>query len=81
MDPCREKHKYLLFGPLRSVTFCPGTLRPATDKYVRKPERPRLEWATEVCKLALQATGSFAQLEQSINNENCWRDIVAAYSL
>ena len=40
-----QRHQLLLFGrvarkpdghPMRDVTFCPSTLHPATDRYVRK---------------------------------------------
>ena len=33
---------------LRELTFCPGSLRAATDRYVRKRGRPRNEWATKL---------------------------------
>jgi len=64
---------------MRSVTFCPGELRPATDRFVRKVGRPHLEWTTEVRKLAIKAARSMLQLEQIIYNEGIWENCVAAY--
>lgn len=31
---------------IRKLTFCPNSLRAATDRYIRKAGRPRNEWAT-----------------------------------
>merc|ERR1719161_1063084 len=39
---------------LRKLTFCPGSLRPATDRYVRRVGRPRHEWATKLHQEALR---------------------------
>ena len=44
----------------RAATFCPGSLRPATDRYVRKHGRPRNEWATMLQKEALKMTGCWS---------------------
>ena len=33
---------------LRDLTFCPGSLCPATARYVRRVGRPRNEWATKL---------------------------------
>ena len=83
-----QRHQLLLFGrvarkpdghPMRDVTFCPGTLHPATDRYVRKIGRPRLDWAGGVLKLALEAAGSLALLEQAVQDDFAWRSIVEAY--
>ena len=54
---------------LRDSTFCPGSLRPAADRYIRRVGRPRLEWAKEVTKMALKMCGSFANLENAIRSE------------
>ena len=61
---------------LRAVTFCPGTLRPATDRFKRKLGRPRSEWTTEVGKVALQAAGTHSNLENRIQNASDWRNLV-----
>jgi hypothetical protein len=79
------KQQLLLFGKvarspdhslLRSSTFCPGSLRPATDRYVRRRGRPRLEWASEVQKIARQLTSSADCLEELVTDTKTWRSIV-----
>ena len=84
-----EKQQLLLFGRvarqsdghlMRDVTFCPGALRPATDRYVRKVGRPRLDWATEVGKLALAAAGGLQQLDSAIGDPSAWSGLVEVYS-
>ena len=66
---------------MRAATFGPGSLRPAVDMYVRKVRRPRMAWATEVGKLALQAAGGLQRLDETIANDVAWRGIVEAYTL
>ena len=44
-------------GPLQTSTFVPGTLRPATDRYVRRVGRPRQEWLTPVLPEAILTFG------------------------
>ena len=83
-----HKQQLLLYGrvarqsndhPMRSATFAPGTLRPAVDIYIRKVGRPRMAWATEVGKLALQAAGGLRRLDETIANEVAWRGVVEAF--
>ena len=57
---------------LRQLTFCPGSLRPATDRYVRRRGRPRNEWASMLQKEALKLIPSFSRLESNIKNEIAW---------
>ena len=64
---------------MRDVTFCPDSLRPAVDRYVRKLGRPRLELTTEVAKLALQAAGGTRLLEDAIGDANKWQGIVESF--
>ena len=47
----------------RDSVFSPGQLHPATDRYVRKVWRPRLEWTTQVHKFGLGAAGSWTNLK------------------
>ena len=77
-----RKQQLLLYGrvarqsndhPMRAATFAPGTLRPAVDVYIRKVGRPRMAWATEVGKLALQAAGGLRRLDETIANKVAWR--------
>ena len=83
-----QKQQLLLYGrvarqsdknPMRAATFGPGSLRAAVDIYIRKVGRPRLAWATEVGKLALEAAGGYQKLEQKIGNETAWRGVVEAF--
>ena len=47
---------------------------------MRRVGRPRLEWATEVYKLALSAAASHPQsLEQALLDENTWRSLAKAH--
>ena len=49
------------------------------DIYIRKAGRPRLAWATEVGKLALEAAGGYQKLEQTIGDETVGRGVVEAF--
>ena len=40
---------------LRKLTFCPGSLQPATSRYVRRIGRPRNEWTVMLEKHAWMA--------------------------
>ena len=60
---------------MRDATFCLGTLRPATERYQRKVGRPRVEWATELCKIALRITGSHKALELAIRDVCVWKNV------
>ena len=84
-----ESQQLLLFGriarmeygaPMREVTFCPGSLRPATERYVRKTGRPRLEWTTGVHRLAETAAGGPLFLNEVVADERVWSSIVEAYA-
>jgi hypothetical protein len=57
---------------LRSVSFTPGTLRPATDRYVRRRGPPHKEWIPEAMKLACQIFGSSVNAERVAANKCCW---------
>ena len=49
-------------GLLRDSAFCPGTLHPVTDKYIRKRGRPCIEWVAEVTKLAVRMVGAYHKI-------------------
>ena len=83
-----QKQQLLLYGrvarqtddnPMRAATFGPGSLTPAVGIFVRKVGRPRMAWATEVGKLALQAAGGLRRLDETIANEVAWRVVVEAF--
>lgn len=84
------KQQLLLFGKvarapdtdvLRSLTFLPGTLQPATERYVRKIGRPRQEWAPMLTKEALKFTFTYAALNATLNDEQRWQQAVHRYCL
>ena len=64
---------------MRDVTSCPGSFRPAVDRYVRKGGRPRLEWTTEVAKLALQAAGGIRLLDVAIGEAIRWQGVFESF--
>ena len=83
-----QKQQLLLYGrvarqgegsPMRDAAFEPTSLRPAVDMFVRKVGRPRLAWAPEVGKLALQAAGGFLRLEDTIADESEWLNVVNTF--
>ena len=83
-----EKQQLLLYGRvarqsdgtlMRDATFCPGSFRPATERFVRKVGRPRMDWASEVGKLAVQAAGGLQQLKDRIEQESVWRTVVETF--
>ena len=84
-----EKQQLILFGRVarqpqdsvvRSSAFCPGTLRPATDRYVRKVGRPRLDWTTEVNKLASRVAGGWHLLEEAVRDPQAWKSAVEFFN-
>ena len=58
---------------LRKVTFCPGSLRPIAEKYLRKVGRPRSEWASKLYPEAVRVAGSAAQLDTLLSSAENWR--------
>ena len=75
--------KIARMGPgelMRDVTFCPGSLRPATERYVRKVGRPRLEWTSGVHRMAEVAAGGTLSLDAAVADKNVWRSAVEAYA-
>ena len=57
----------------RSLTFCPGSMRPATSRYVRRVGRPRCEWATKLLEIALAKWGSSDRVQQLAQNPLIWK--------
>jgi len=53
------------------LTFCPGSVRAATDRYVRKRGRPRNEWATKLYSevSALASRSPALSSDQFLENE------------
>ena len=82
------KQQLLLFGkvarepeesPLRKSVFQGNTLDPVLGRYVRRKGRPRLEWTSEVFKLAVQAAGDYSKLCKSVQSSTDWKSIVGAF--
>jgi hypothetical protein len=64
---------------LRSLTFCPGSLTPATSRFVRRVGRPRHEWASQLNAVAVDIAGGIDQLESLIGEAAAWKDTVDNY--
>ena len=82
------KQQLLLYGkvarapdddPLRILTFCPGSLRPAASRYVRRVGRPKSEWATKLYDHALRMTGGIQRLDATIRCTTAWTHHVLDY--
>ena len=83
-----ERQQLLLYGRvarqpagslMRDVTFCPDSLRPAVDRFVRKVGRPRLDWTTRVAKLAVEATNGPHHLDTAIGEASRWKEVVETF--
>ena len=81
------KHQLLLFGkvarktnddPLRKLTFCEGSLSPATSRFIRRVGRPRHEWAGQLLQVAFKVVGD-RRLEEVVYSEESWTSIVNKY--
>ena len=65
-------------NPLQKVSFIPGTLWSAANRYVRRVARPRKEWIASVLAEAYQVTGG-TDLRDAVNNERPWRNAVLTH--
>ena len=83
------REQLLLFGRiarspdsdmLRELTFIPSTLQPATERFVRKVGRPRLEWASCVAKVAHTIVGANGNLFAAVQDAAGWRQRVHDYT-
>ena len=62
--------------PLRVACFIPGSLRPATDQYVRRVGRPKKEWVPEVMANAMRFFSSSEELQQAAPNKFVWSGLL-----
>ena len=62
----------------RKLTFRNGSLRAATDTFVRRVGRPRTEWAPKLLDLALRSFGSMAAVEDLAWDKARWLSAVAS---
>ena len=63
---------------LRVLTFCDGSLRPASDWQFRRVGRPRHEWAKQLNEIARKAMGG-GRLEDALFDEGSWTTVVNTY--
>ena len=65
---------------LKKVSFIPGTLQTAADRYVRRVGRPRKEWITSVLSEAWRRTGGNSQrLIQLTSDAPEWKRYLRSY--
>lgn len=64
---------------LRSLTFCPGSLTPATSRFVRRVGRPRHEWTSQLNAVAVDIARGMDKLESLIGETAAWKDTVDNY--
>ena len=60
--------------PLRTAAFVPTTLRPQTDRYVRRIGRPSKEWVPEVLKQAWCIFGGTLQVQNFNTSKDAWNN-------
>ena len=61
---------------MHSVTFVPGTLKPATSLYIRRAGRPHKEWAPTVLQGARQRNTTSADLHHLAINPDQWMKVM-----
>ena len=62
-------------SPLQAVSFTPGTMQPATCRYVRRVGRPRKGWVPTVLSSAYQLAGE-RQILATMGSEAGWKQLV-----
>ena len=60
-------------SPMRVASFIPQTLEPATNRYVRRVGRPRVEWVPLVLREAMRLTGGISEFKQQVQNARAWK--------
>ena len=82
---CLLEQQLVLFGkvlrspfedPLHQVSFVPGSLTPATSRYIRNVGRPRKEWVPELLPHAVRMAGSEQNLKALVQDPIRWKRIV-----
>ena len=61
---------------LRESVFSPGTIEPATNRYIRKVGRPRREWVSVVAPLAARVAGTALHLDEVVKDKAMWKHLV-----
>ena len=63
-------------NPMKVASFIPNTLEPATNRYVRRVGRPRLEWVPRMLKEAFLIAGGERAFVQKVQSPVAWRQAV-----
>lgn len=63
----------------RRLTFCPGSLRPVTDRYVREVGRPRAEWAPKLLQIATKVWGTQSKVSELMMDRVIWKSAVSRH--
>ena len=75
------QRQLLLFGkvlrsplghPLHVSAFTPGTLQPATSRYMRRVGRPRREWVSEVSSRVFDYFGGHREVTRLVHDPAVW---------
>ena len=61
-------------GPLQSVSFIPGTMQPATTRYVRRVGRPKKEWIPSILAASAKAMGGIQRLLEMCHDTRAWKE-------
>ena len=61
---------------LQQVSFVPGSLTPATSRYVRVVGHPRKEWIPELLPHAVRIAGGEQNLQNSVQDPMHWKKMV-----
>lgn len=65
--------------PLRDLALCPGSCRPATDRYKRRVGRPCSEWAVKLRAAHYRLCHREALPEQSVYDARIWTKAARDY--
>ena len=60
---------------LHQVSFVPGSLTPATSRYIRVVGHPRKEWVPELLPHALRIAGGEQNLRVSVQDPMHWKSL------
>ena len=82
-----RKRRLQLFGkimrsepghPLRQACFIGETLRPVTERYIRRRGRPNVEWTTVVLKDVCRFFGSAHRGAELAKNKHQWNILLSS---
>ena len=76
------QRQVLLFGKvlrcprdhvMHQTALIPGTMQPATDRFIRRVGRPRREWISEIRKQAFEVLGGHREVARLVYDPVVWR--------